>query len=139
MFEPEVEARFRRIEDAQIVAAELLHRFEQETRESARHLEAVVAAIARWLDRAEERLALGEKRLTLGEERLALGEEALKRSEERLAQGEERLKRSEERLERGEERHDESEAKLNALIDIVADLSRMMRDRNGKRGPNGGE
>lgn len=51
MFAPDVEARFKRIEDAQIVAAELLDRFENETRERFKHVEAIQNAMARWLDR----------------------------------------------------------------------------------------
>ncbi len=62
MFEPEMEARFRRIEDAQVVAAELLHRFENETRENVRHMSAVINAIAQWMDRCEQRLQQLETR-----------------------------------------------------------------------------
>ena len=47
-FAPEVEARFKRIEDAQVVAAELLHRFERETRERIGHVEAVLEAVLEW-------------------------------------------------------------------------------------------
>jgi len=46
MFAPDVEARFKRIEDAQIVAAELLDRFERETRDRIGHFEAVQDAMA---------------------------------------------------------------------------------------------
>ena len=55
MFAPDVEARFKRIEDAHIVAAELLDRFEKKTDERMNHLEAIQNAMARWLDRIAER------------------------------------------------------------------------------------
>ena len=55
MFAPDVEARFKRIEDAHIVAAELLDRFEKKTDERMDHLEAIQNAMARWLDRIAER------------------------------------------------------------------------------------
>ena len=69
MFAPDVEARFKRIEDAHIVAAELLDRFSKETRdaqivaaalldrferktdERMDHLEAIQGAMARWMDK----------------------------------------------------------------------------------------
>jgi hypothetical protein len=47
MFAPDVEARFKRIEDAHIVAAELLDRFEKKTDERIGHLEAIQNAMAR--------------------------------------------------------------------------------------------
>jgi methyl-accepting chemotaxis protein len=86
MFEPEMEARFRRIEDAQVVAADLLHRFENETRENVRHMSAVINAIAQWMDRCEQRLPQLETR------------------------------------------QDEFDAKLNAVIHIIEDLSREIRE-----------
>jgi len=55
MFAPDVEARFKRIEDAHIVAAELLDRFERKTDERMDRLEAIQNAMARWLDRIAER------------------------------------------------------------------------------------
>ena len=56
-FAPDVEARFKRIEDAQVVAAELLHRFEIESRERFRHVEAVQDAMARWQDQMADKQA----------------------------------------------------------------------------------
>ncbi|MBI3698787.1 MAG: hypothetical protein HY238_28610 [Acidobacteria bacterium] len=47
-FSPEVEARFNRIEDVQLVAAELLDRFERRTEERMGHLEAVLDALQEW-------------------------------------------------------------------------------------------
>jgi septal ring factor EnvC (AmiA/AmiB activator) len=55
MFAPDVEARFKRIEDAHIVAAELLDRFERKTDERMDRLEAIQNAMARWVDRIAER------------------------------------------------------------------------------------
>jgi hypothetical protein len=49
-FAPEVEERFRRIEDAHAVTAELLRRFELETKERAGHAERIQDAMARWVE-----------------------------------------------------------------------------------------
>ena len=49
-FAPEVEERFRRIEDAHAVTAELLRRFELETKERAGHAERIQDAMLRWLE-----------------------------------------------------------------------------------------
>ena len=49
-FAPEVEERFRRIEDAHAVTAELLRRFELETKERAGHAERMQDAMARWVE-----------------------------------------------------------------------------------------
>jgi len=80
MFEPDVEARFKRIEDAHIVAAELLDRFSRETRdaqivaaelldrfqkktdERIGHLEAIQNAMARWVDKMADRQTEHEAR-----------------------------------------------------------------------------
>jgi hypothetical protein len=51
MFSPEVEARFKRIEDANAVTAELLRRHELRSQERMGHFEGVLSAIARWMDR----------------------------------------------------------------------------------------
>ena len=51
----EVEARFRRIEDALAVTAELQRRAELRTQEDVQHLTAVQNAMARWMDRMAER------------------------------------------------------------------------------------
>jgi len=51
----EVEARFRRIEDALAVTAELQCRAELRTQEDGQHLTAVQTAMARWMDRMAER------------------------------------------------------------------------------------
>ena len=50
MFAPDVEARFKRIEDELTVAAELLDRFEKKTDERLGHVEAVQNAMARWME-----------------------------------------------------------------------------------------
>ena len=50
MFAPEVEARYKRIEDAQVVTAELLHRFEMEAKDRIGRLEAIQDAMAQWLN-----------------------------------------------------------------------------------------
>ena len=49
-FAPEVEERFRRIEDTHAVTAELLRRFELETKERAGHAERLQDAMARWVE-----------------------------------------------------------------------------------------
>jgi|GEM_PF-3626474 len=54
MFAPDVEARFKRIEDAQAVAAELLRRFELKTDERVGRLEGIQDAMAHWQDRMAE-------------------------------------------------------------------------------------
>ena|SRR5437867_1347460 len=56
MFAPDVEARFKRIEDAQLVAAELLHRFERRTEERAGRLEALQDHMAVWVEEIETKL-----------------------------------------------------------------------------------
>lgn len=81
MFAPDVEARFKRIEDAHIVAAELLDRFEKETRdaqivaaalldrferktdERMDHLEAIQNAMARWMDKMADQQTGHEARM----------------------------------------------------------------------------
>ena len=53
MFDPEVEARFKRIEDAQVVTAELLHRSEMKSQERMERFEAIQDALARWIDKMQ--------------------------------------------------------------------------------------
>jgi chromosome segregation ATPase len=55
MLAPDVEARFRKIEDDLAVAAELLRRFERRTEERLGHVEAVEDAMARWQDKMADR------------------------------------------------------------------------------------
>lgn len=71
MFAPDVEARFKRIEDAHIVAAELLDRFEKKTDERMDHLEAIQNAMARWMDRMADQQAEHGSRLAEHEARRA--------------------------------------------------------------------
>jgi len=52
MFAPDVEARFKRIEDAQVVAAELLHRFEKETRDRFAQVETFHDDVRQWMEHA---------------------------------------------------------------------------------------
>ncbi|MBI3698788.1 MAG: hypothetical protein HY238_28615 [Acidobacteria bacterium] len=47
-FAPDVETRFKRIEDALTVAAELLDRFERRTEERFQHLESTVDNLQEW-------------------------------------------------------------------------------------------
>jgi SMC interacting uncharacterized protein involved in chromosome segregation len=55
MFAPDVEARFKKIEDNLVVMAELQSRFEAKSDERIGHLEAVQNAMARWQDQMAER------------------------------------------------------------------------------------
>ena len=71
MFAPDVEARFKRIEDAHIVAAELLDRFEKKTDERIGHLEAIQNAMARWMDKMADKQAEHETRMAEHEARMA--------------------------------------------------------------------
>ena len=89
MFAPDVEARFKRIEDAHIVAAELLDRFSKETRdaqivaaellrrfevktdERIGHLEAIQNAMARWMDKMADQQTRHEARMAEHEARMA--------------------------------------------------------------------
>ncbi len=48
MFDPETEARFKRIEDVQTVTAELQHRFELRTEEWRRETEERILTIEEW-------------------------------------------------------------------------------------------
>ena len=57
MFAPDVEARFKKIEDHQVVAAELLHRFEMEAKDRIGRLEAVQDAMARWLGEMDTKMS----------------------------------------------------------------------------------
>ena len=54
-FSPEVEARFKRIEDAQVVTAELQRRFELEGKERIGRLEAIQDAMTRWQDQMADK------------------------------------------------------------------------------------
>ena len=56
MFSPEIEARFKRIEDAQVVTAELQRRFELEGKERIGRLEAIQEAMAQWLDEIHSKI-----------------------------------------------------------------------------------
>ena len=56
MFSPEVEARFKRIEDVQAVTAELQHRFEMKCDERPDRLEAIQNAMARWLGELNDKM-----------------------------------------------------------------------------------
>lgn len=71
MFAPDVEARFKRIEDAHIVAAELLDRFEKKTDERMDHLEAIQNAMARWMDKMADQQTGHEARMAEHEARMA--------------------------------------------------------------------
>jgi hypothetical protein len=85
MFAPDVEARFKRIEDAhivaaellketreaQIVAAELLRRFEIKTDERIGHLEAIQNAMASWMDKMADQQTGHEARMAEHEARMA--------------------------------------------------------------------
>ena len=76
-FAPEVEERFRRIEDAHVVTAELLRRFELETKERAGHAERIHDSMAGWV----ERIALQVS--TLADAQLR-NEETMRRLEETM-------------------------------------------------------
>ena len=56
MFNPETEARFRKIEDDLTVAAEILRRFEMRTEERLHDVEGVQATMARWLGEMSTRM-----------------------------------------------------------------------------------
>ncbi len=56
MFSPEVEARFKKIEEDLIVSAEILRRFEIEGKERIGRLEAIQDAMARWLDEITDKM-----------------------------------------------------------------------------------
>ncbi len=64
MFDPEVEARFKKIDDELLVAAEILRRFEMKTDERIGHLEAIQGAMARWQDRMAERQERADREMT---------------------------------------------------------------------------
>ena len=64
MFAPDVEARFRKIEDHLTVAAEILHRFEMRTEDEIDHLKAVQNAMARWQDQMADRQARTEEEMS---------------------------------------------------------------------------
>lgn len=85
MFAPDVEARFKRIEDAHIVAAELLDRFEKETNERFGHLEAIQNAMARWMDKMADGQAEHEARMAEHEARMAEHETRMAEHEARMA------------------------------------------------------
>ncbi|HYM11345.1 MAG TPA: hypothetical protein VEU62_11460 [Bryobacterales bacterium] len=55
MFAPDVEARFKKIEDNLVVMTELQRRFDAKTEERIGHLEAVQNAMARWQEQMAER------------------------------------------------------------------------------------
>lgn len=68
MFAPDVEARFKRIEDELAVAAELLRRFEKKADDRLDHVEAVQNAMARWLAEIGDRMnALADAHLRLAD------------------------------------------------------------------------
>ena len=73
MFAPDVEARFKKIEDNLVVAAELLRRFETKTDDRLSYVEAVQEAMAKaqedilkWMAESERRMnALTDAHISL--------------------------------------------------------------------------
>ena len=76
MFAPDVEARFKKIDDELTVAAELLRRFERKTDERVGRVEAVQDAMATWLEAmGRSQRATGDwlERLTEGLQKVTSG------------------------------------------------------------------
>ena len=81
-FAPEVEERFRRIEDAHAVTAELLRRFELETKERAGHAERIQDAMLRWLEQMAEKQQQLEAKMAAVVDAQLRNEETMRRLEE---------------------------------------------------------
>jgi len=116
MFAPDVEARFKRIEDAQAVAAELLRRFELKTDERVGRLEGIQDAMAHWQDRMAE---------------------YQREMAERQAEHETNMANLDSKIAALVDAQMRGEIETNKLKDIVAELSRTV-DRFLKYRSNGG-
>ena len=106
MFAPDVEARFKKIEDDLTVASEILLRFEMRAIDEIDHLKAVQDAMARWVDKMADRQDGYEARQDEYEAKLA-----------------EHEARHEARQAEHEAWQAENETKMNALIDAQVRLS----------------
>jgi septal ring factor EnvC (AmiA/AmiB activator) len=130
MFAPDVEARFKRIEDAQAVAAELLRRFEIKTDERVGRLEVIQDAMAHWQDRiAEHQREMAEHQREMAEHQREMAEHQGEH-EMNMANLDSKIAALVDAQMRGE-------IETNKLKDIVAELSRTV-DRFLKYRSNGG-
>jgi uncharacterized coiled-coil DUF342 family protein len=118
-FPPEVEARFKRIEDALLVSIEMQNRHEARTREDVDRLESIQDAMARWM----ERLAARQDEY---EEKMNALIDAQIRADERQARAEERQARAEERQARAEENF---EKLRQALADLARTVELYLKSR----------
>ena len=141
MFAPDVEARFKRIEDAHIVAAELLDRFSKETRdaqivaaalldrferktdERMDHLDAIQGAMARWMDKMADQQTGHEARMAEHETRMAEHEALMADLDVKIAAI--------------VDAHLQHEAEMRDVRKSIADLSKTV-DRFLKLRSNGG-
>jgi len=65
MLPPDAEERFRRIEDAQIVTAELQRRAEARAKDDIERLEAIQNAMAQWMNKMADRQDEYESKLNI--------------------------------------------------------------------------
>ncbi len=75
MFAPDVEERFKKIEDNLLVMSELQRRFEARTEDRADHLAAIQNAMAVWMDKmADQQVEMQDKLNALIDSQLELRE-----------------------------------------------------------------